>query len=215
MTPSYRLAFTADLHWGAHKNGDAATHLMLEFLRDSPPDALVLAGDIGATWHFADCLSLFADIPCRKALVHGNHDIWVESNDPRGNSLDVYKEYLPRVAAEHHFHYLDQRPLYLPEIDLAVVGSINWYDYSWSVDRLKELFPDWQERLRSKRFSRGRHNDARFVRWTLDDVRFTQDVVAQLEQHLWEAVVRAEKTIVVTHHPPFYGLKFPSDDEPE
>src|SRR5262249_12269088 len=155
-----------------------------DFLTASPPDVLVLAGDVGAAEHFAPCLALFADLPCRKALVPGNHDIWVTDDDVRGDSLQVYHEHLPRLAAEHGFHYLDHGPLFPPEADLALAGSINWYDYSWSLDVLKQEVPDWEERLRTKRFSRGRHNDARFVRWPLDDVRFTAEVVAALDRHL-------------------------------
>ena len=62
--------------------------------------------------------------------------------------------------------------------ELALVGSINWYDYSWSLEKLRECYPDELHRLESKRFTRGRHNDANFVRWPLDDVRFTASAVA-------------------------------------
>ena len=43
-------------------------------------------------------------------------------------------------------------------------------------ERLRELVPDYERRLRHKLFTRGRHNDARFIRWPLDDVRFTRQV---------------------------------------
>jgi predicted phosphohydrolase len=203
-----RLAFTADLHWGSRAEGDAATRLLAADLYADPPDVLVLAGDIGAGEHFAECLALFAGLPGRKALVPGNHDVWVRPEDPRGDSLDVYREHLPRLAAAHGFHYLDHGPLLLPDADLALVGSMNWYDYSWAPDG-PALFPDWEERLRGKRFTRGRHNDANFVRWPTDDVAFTRDVVAALERHLDEARRQAGHVLVVTHHPPFYGLSFP------
>jgi 3',5'-cyclic AMP phosphodiesterase CpdA len=203
-----RLAFTADLHWGSRAEGDAATRALAAELWADPPDVLVLAGDVGAGEHFAGCLALFAGLPGRKALVPGNHDVWVRPDDPRGDSLQVYRVYLPAVCAEHGFHYLDREPLLLPDADLALVGSMNWYDYSWAPDG-PALFPDWEERVRSKRFSRGRHNDANFVRWPLDDVAFTRDAVAALERDLDEARRRAGHVIVVTHHPPFYDLSFP------
>jgi 3',5'-cyclic AMP phosphodiesterase CpdA len=206
-----RLAITADLHWG-HRRGDEATLQLRDFLRDRPPDVLVLAGDVGTADYFGDCLALFDELPCRKALVPGNHDIWVEEDDPRGDSLQVYRDHLPLVSANHGFHYLDHGPLLLPEGDLALAGSINWYDYSWSVDRLRQLLPDWQERLRTKTFSRGRHNDGRFVRWPLDDVRFTAEVVAALDLQLNEALAQVSRAIIVTHHPPFDGLNFPPSD---
>lgn len=206
---SLRLAFTADLHWGPHPAGDAATRALVSFLTEEPPDVLVLAGDVGASRHFGPCLELFDRLPCRKALVPGNHDVWVESDDPRGDSLNVYRHVLPRLCAEHGFTYLDQAPLDLPEAGLSMVGSMNWYDYSWSLDELRSQVPDWEERLRVKRFSRGRHNDARFVRWSLDDVRFTAESVATLERQLQEALARAPAVIVVAHHPPLYGLNCP------
>jgi 3',5'-cyclic AMP phosphodiesterase CpdA len=209
-----RLAFTADLHWGSRAAGDAATRELVAALWEQPPDVLVLGGDVGASRHFGACLALFDGLPCRKALVPGNHDVWVNPQyDDRGDSLDVYRAHLPRVCAEHDFHYLDQAPLYLLESGLALVGSMNWYDYSWSLDRLRDRLPDWEERLRTKRFSRGRHNDANFVRWPLDDVQFTEQAVQQLELHLVEALRHASQSIVVTHHPPFYGLNFPERDD--
>jgi 3',5'-cyclic AMP phosphodiesterase CpdA len=208
-----RIAVTADLHWG-HRRGDEATLLLRDFLRGEPPDVLLIAGDIGAGDDFAPCLALFDDLECPKALVPGNHDIWVEDDDGRGDSLQVYHEYLPQVCTEHGFHYLDHGPFFLTETDLAVVGSINWYDYSWSLDQLRERLPDWEERLRTKTFRRGRHNDARFVRWPLDDGRFTAEVVATLDRHLKEALGQAAQAIVVTHHPPFLGLSFPTVGPP-
>ncbi len=212
MAVRVRLAVTADLHWGVRPRGDEATDLLVEHLRGDPPDLLLLAGDVGAGTDFAACLSRFADLPCRKALVPGNHDVWVREDDDRGDSLDVYREHLPRVSAAYGFHYLDAGPLLWPEAALAVVGTMNWYDYSWALDRLRELFPEDEGRLRTKRFTRGRHNDAVYVRWPFDDVGFTREAVAVLQRHLADAVVAAGRVIVVTHHPPFMGLNFPRSE---
>jgi 3',5'-cyclic AMP phosphodiesterase CpdA len=209
MGATLRLAFTADLHWGPDPRGNEATQLLADFLRRQPPDVLVLAGDVGAADHFGPCLALFDDLQCQKLLVPGNHDIWVNEDDPRGDSLQVYRHHLPGCCGEHDFHYLDNGPWFLPEADLALAGSINWYDYSWSLEALRRELPDWQYRLRTKTFSRGRHNDVRFVRWPLDDVLFTAEVVATLERHLEEALAQAGRVLVMTHHPPFYGLCFP------
>ncbi len=208
MTRPLKLAFTADLHWGIRPRGDDATLLLVDFLRRLAPDVLVLAGDIGAGDQFTPCLRLFADLRCLKALVPGNHDIWVEENDARGDSLTLYREWLPRESAANGFHYLDQAPLAV-DSGLALAGSMNWYDYSWALDALQQQTGDWQERLLDKRFTRGRHNDARFVRWPLDDVSFTEQTVAALQEQLGRATALAEQTIAVTHHPAFYGLSFP------
>jgi 3',5'-cyclic AMP phosphodiesterase CpdA len=208
MATDLRLAVTADLHWG-HRVGDEATRLLVDFLYAQPPDVLVLAGDVGAGEHFAACLALFDGLFCRKALVPGNHDIWVTEDDTRGDSLRVYEEVLPWHCGEHGFHYLDRGPLLLPEAGVALVGSINWYDYSWAIEELRRQAPDWEYRLRHKRFSRGRHNDARFVRWPLDDAAFTARTVETMERHLREALASVSQAVVIVHHPPFYGLNYP------
>jgi 3',5'-cyclic AMP phosphodiesterase CpdA len=209
-----RLAITADLHWGIRPAGDAATGAMLAFLQQQPPDVLVLAGDIGAGEHFDQCLELFRHLPCRKALVPGNHDIWVAADDARGDSLRVYRDYLSASAARNDFHYLDHGALFLPEAGLAIAGTMNWYDYSWSLDTLKQKYPDELDRLETKHFTRGRHNDANFVRWPLDDIQFTQQVTAAFADHLQTALQAFQHVLVVTHHPAFHGLSFPRPEQP-
>src|SRR5207244_9275413 len=139
MSGNLRIALTSDLHWGSRVTGDEATRRLREFLEKDPPDVLVLAGDVGTGRFFAGCLDLFADLPCRKAVVPGNHDIWVEPNDSRGDSLQVYQHHLRQLCAERSYTYLDEGPLILPEV--ALVGSINWYDYSWAVDELRRQIP--------------------------------------------------------------------------
>src|SRR6478672_1598526 len=147
-TQALQIAVTADLHWGPrHPDGAAATRRLAADLYHQPPDLFVLAGDVGAGEEFAACLRLFEHLPCKKALVPGNHDVWVRPHDPRGDSLAVYREYLPRIAAEYGFHYLDHGPLVLDDAGLAVVGSMNWYDYSWGRDRLPAVAADWENRL--------------------------------------------------------------------
>jgi len=210
-----RIAITADLHWGHNRLGDEATRAMIELLQAQAPDLLLLGGDQGTEDHFGECLERFGSFTCPKALVPGNHDIWVAENDARGDSLDLYQRHLPALCAAHGFHYLDQGPLYAPRNGLAVVGSINWYDYSWSLEQLRREVPDWQWRLRHKAFTRGRHNDGRFVRWALDDESFTRQVVGTLTQHLHAALQTVDRVVVLTHHPAWYGLNFPRRDPPQ
>jgi predicted phosphohydrolase len=187
---------------------------MLSDLYDHPPDLLILAGDIGAGDDFERCLALFADLPSRKALVPGNHDVWVAGADARGDSWHVFNEHLPKLSAQYGFHYLDHRPLILPDAGLAVVGTMNWYDYSWAIDDLPKFAADWEERLELMRFTRGSHNDRRFVRWPYTDASFTTHCVAAFERHLAEALQQVEKAIVVTHHPACLGVIYPPERPP-
>jgi 3',5'-cyclic AMP phosphodiesterase CpdA len=204
------LAVTADLHWG-HRRGQEEVQRLADFVRARPPDVFVIAGDLGSAEHFAGCLALFRDLPSRKVLVPGNHDLWVRRDDIERDSLLLYEQELPKTAAEHGFHYLDAEPLYFAEVDLALVGSVNWYDYTWGIEGLRRHFPAEEYRLKSKRFTRGRHNDANFVRWPTNDEQFTGRVVAAFERQLTEALVRAGRAIVFTHHPPFYDLTWERD----
>ncbi|WP_020468431.1 metallophosphoesterase family protein [Zavarzinella formosa] len=210
-----RFAVAADLHYGTrHTTGNRATEHIAEYLRANPPDVILLAGDVGAGEDFERCLALFDGIDCLKAVVPGNHDIWVRSSDPRGDSRRVYEEYLPRVSREHGFHFLDHGPLELPDSDVAVVGSINWYDYTWDHELLKQTAPDWEDRLKNKHFSRGVHNDLNFVKWDWDDLTFTTHVFETLTRHLESALAKYSKTLVVTHHPPLKGLLYPAPEPP-
>jgi hypothetical protein len=80
---------------------------------------------------------------------------------------------------------------------------------------LRQTAPeDWAERLRTKRFTRGMHNDAHFVRWPFDDRTFTDRVVGVLTADLETALKRVGRAIVVAHHPPLRGLLYPVQDPP-
>jgi predicted phosphodiesterase len=206
-----RIAVTADLHYGHNRLGDEATRLLRQKLDTERVDLVLLGGDLGTDEHFDTCLRLFADLPCPCAVVPGNHDLWVGENDARGDSLEVYQQHLPNLCSAQRMHYLDRGPLLFPDADFAVVGNINWYDYSWSIERLRAEVPDWEWHLRNKAFSRGRHNDGRFIRWPTDDIGFTRDVVATFHRHVKSALAKVKNAIVVTHHPALHGLSFPRD----
>src|SRR3982751_3422183 len=96
-----RIAITADLHFGHNRLGDEATQLLFQHLQIHPPDIPLLGGDIGTENHFDECLQLFAVLPSRKALVPGNHDVWVTSADARGDSWRVYTEHLPALCGRY------------------------------------------------------------------------------------------------------------------
>src|SRR4029079_3438550 len=212
---SLSIAVTADLHWGTrHESGRRATLDLVAHLAKNPPDVLILAGDVGAGEDFQRCLELFDPIPSKKALVPGNHDLWVNGHNGRGDSLAVFRAALPRLSREHGFVYLDQENLLLPGHDLAVVGTINWYDYSWSIAELPKYAEDWEDRLRAKRFFHGRHNDANFVRWPTDDAGFTRVVVAGFEKNLSAALGRVKDVVAVAHPPPVRGLNYPRTGPP-
>lgn len=211
---SLKLAITADLHWG-HRKGHDATLLLADRVRDLRPDVFLVAGDVGTGVMFEDCLRQFAGLHGHKLVIAGNHDLWVSDEAVGYDSLDLFDRLLPEAAARQGFQYLDRAPLVLKDADLAIVGCINWYDYTWSLEALRRLHPTEEHRLKSKRFSRGKHNDGNFVRWQLDDEKFTALVTQMLERNLITAEEQAGKLLVVTHHPPFQELGFPREGPAE
>jgi predicted phosphohydrolase len=207
-----RIALTADLHYGTrHESGRQATLQLASELTAAPPDLLILAGDIGAGADFGPCLDLFGELICLKVALPGNHDVWTTSTDTRGDSERVYRELLPAMCAERGFHYLDHGPLVLPDYDLAIVGGMNWYDYSWAVDELREKHAGEEWRFQKKVFSRGKHNDVNYVRWKYTDESFTQETLARLITDFDEALSKVSSLIVVAHHPPIQALNYPSE----
>jgi predicted phosphodiesterase len=122
-----RILVTADLHYNIARSQEPA-RLLARQTCDEGGDALVLVGDSAAAelGPLRQCLRLFADFPGRKFLVLGNHSLWCRGPE---DSLDRYHRVLPQTAAEEGFHLLDESPAVLG--DLALVGSVGWYDYSF------------------------------------------------------------------------------------
>lgn len=202
-----RLAVTADLHWGLSRKGATAARQLAERVVELAPDALVIAGDVGEGARFRACLSLFATLDCDRLVVPGNHDLWTD--DPAGDSRAIYERRLPSVAAEEGFHYLDQEPFLAPGGHAAVVGSINWYDYSFADPELEKEFPHARDLYAAKLFPRARHNDGRFVRLAMTDEEFTGRVVRKFQEQLAALPPGIEHVVAVQHHPPVRELFYP------
>ena len=63
------------------------------------------------------------------SFVAGNHELWTAGPD----SYQLYHEVLPRRIRELGWHWLESEPFITR--DLAIVGSIGWYDYSFAQTR--------------------------------------------------------------------------------
>ncbi|HTE20257.1 MAG TPA: metallophosphoesterase, partial [Armatimonadota bacterium] len=162
-----QLAVTADLHWGLSAEGDAATRELARCVEKLSPDVFAIAGDVGEGSDFGRGLSLFGTLSCGRLVIPGNHDLW--TRDPDQSSLALYEERLANIAAKHGFQYLDLQPYLSPNGSEAVVGSINWYDYSFADPELEQEYPDAQWMYERKLFPTGRHNDGRFIHFGMSD----------------------------------------------
>lgn len=203
-----RIAVTSDLHFGLSRRGDAATQALAAKVAELRPDLFAITGDVGEGEQWPRCLAVFGGLDCRRVVLPGNHDIWTRSPDPA--SLSLYADWLPRAAAELGFHYLDSAPLLWPASEEAVVGSINWYDYSFADPSVEEEFPGARELYEAKRFPNARHNDGVYVRLGMTDAEFTEQVVHRFQAQLAELPETVRRVIVLQHHPPVRELFYPS-----
>lgn len=203
-----RLAVTSDLHWGLNPAGDRATRDLAAQLEALAPDAFVISGDVGEGEWFRECLEQFGGVPGARLVVPGNHDLWTRT--PGESSLQRYHQVLPQEAASAGFHYLDHQPFLVEREGLAILGSINWYDYSFAAPEVEAEYPNAQEMYRAKLFPNGRHNDGRFVHLEQSDAEFTGEVVSRFAGQLAELPGEISQVIAVQHHPPVRELFYPT-----
>lgn len=204
-----KLAVTADLHFGMGPRGEAATRALARHVETLAPDAFAIAGDVGEGRFFGECLALFEGLACPRLVLPGNHDLWL-SDPAAGASLRRYDEELPETAAARGFQYLDHSPYLAAGGGEAVVGSINWYDYSFADPALEAEFPTARAMYARKLFPRGCHNDGRFVRLAMSDDAFTGRVVGRFRGQLESLPPAVERVVVIQHHPPVRELFYPS-----
>ena len=116
-----RVVVTSDLHYRP-----ALRPRYVELVRriaDARPDCLIVAGDVGHPLRlFRRGLELFADVPCRKLFVPGNHDLYRDEHDSR----TLWESILPDVACAAGFECLEDRAVRLGR--LGICGTMGWYD---------------------------------------------------------------------------------------
>ena len=126
-----RLIVTADLHYNHAKSRQSADDLIDQINR-AGGDVLIVAGDTASFDGDAleKCLSRF-QFPGPKLFVAGNHELWTH----RENSYENFHQHLPRRVRELGWQWLQNQPFVAGEI--AIVGSIGWYDYSFAQPSLE------------------------------------------------------------------------------
>lgn len=220
-----RILVTADLHYDIRRSRGPARRLARRVCALGA-DALVLAGDTaGADLQpHRDCLALFEGFGGRKFIVAGNHCLWCR---PEEDSLHRYESVLPAVAAEAGFDVLDHAPAVLG--DVALVGSVGWYDYSFRDESLGipmafyrakmapgaaaylgtygALLEAHRHVLTDAHMSLGvRWMDGEYVRLGVSDDDFLTALTEKLASHVAEASAKTERIVVVLHHLPFADL---------
>jgi predicted phosphodiesterase len=216
-----RLIATADLHYN-HPRSRGLADALIEEMNQAGGDVLLVVGDTAAADGDAleRCLSRFR-FAGPKLFVAGNHELWTSRDD----SHAIYTQELPRRVRSLGWHWLEAEPFVAG--DVAIVGSVGWYDYSFAqpglliprrfyerkispgaAGRFEEfaaLFRPDDDLAPSAREIVARWNDGRYVKLHRSDDAFLLELLETLKAQL-DAVASAGKVVAAVHHLPFREL---------
>lgn len=196
-----RLFFAGDLHLGMNLIGDAATKRLVAYLAREvrPGDVICLTGDLGV--RDADvltCFELFESLPCHKAFVLGNQDVWLFPEDGHVTS-DARMRFLHRKGQNRGFFPVHDEPLILS--DLAFVGSTAWYDETFRDPDLQAPTQAYIDQVWEIGSERSAWPDAAYVHWSWKMEETAERFLVQLKRQL-ESVRHLPQVVVLLHHLP-------------
>jgi 3',5'-cyclic AMP phosphodiesterase CpdA len=187
------IAVTSDLHLGL--TAPAKLQALRDQIAEQAPDLTVLAGDLGEPLRqFVACLRLFADLPGEMAVLAGNHDVWATGSK---KSQDLWERDLPAAVRDAGMIWLEEQSLQAG--DVAVAGSLAWYDYSAADPALASAYtPSFYAAVKPKI-----NNDGNYVDWPWTDVEFANRLGDGLMQRLDDLESRPDVMgiLAVTHAP--------------
>jgi predicted MPP superfamily phosphohydrolase len=189
-----RITVTSDIHFGITKPD--AVDALIKDISAMRPDAVAVAGDVGEPLqNFAAALDALRQLDVPVAIVLGNHDIW--NRNRQIPSRELWEVRLPEEIMKRGFAYLERETILID--DIAVAGSIAWYDYSAaSISNPCEI----EEFARRKGEFCG---DALFVDWPWDDLQFCRKIEGPFAERLNAAQRdRDVKSILVVTHSPIF-----------
>lgn len=220
-TGSMRIVLTADLHYNHAKSKPLADEV-IDRINTTGGDVLVVIGDTAVADgdSLERCLSRFTFAGPR-LFVAGNHELWTKSAD----SYAIFHEQLPRRVRELGWQWLETEPFVAG--DVAIVGSVGWYDYSFAAPELgiprrfyaakvspgaaenlgsyAQLFVEDEDILPIARQIIARWNDGKFVKLGRSDEEFLQEIIDRLSLQLMELSYKRQ-IIACVHHVPFREL---------
>jgi Icc-related predicted phosphoesterase len=216
-----RLLVTADLHYN-HARSRALAEEIIDQMNAAGGDVLLVVGDtaVGDGNALEQSLSRFR-FSRQKLFVAGNHELWTFGPD----SYELLTVSLPQRVEALGWQWLQAKPFVAG--DMAIVGSIGWYDYSFAVPSLQiprrfyehgvspgaaarlpefshlldgrdDLAPDAMQIV-------ARWNDAKFVRLHRTDEQFLEELMKTMRDQL-ESVGNAKHVVAAVHHVPFAQL---------
>lgn len=216
-----RVLITSDLHYNKPKSRLLADEL-IDRMNSAGGDVLLVVGDTAVDDGdaFEQCLGRFR-FKGPKLVVAGNHELWTRGPD----SYRLLKETWPRRAAAIGWQWIQELPFIAG--DVAIVGSVGWYDYSFAQPSLgiprrfyqHKISPGAAERFEEFRFlfdppddisphareTVARWNDGKFVKLGRSDEQFLAELNQQLDAQL-QTLRDKRQIIAAIHHLPFRQL---------
>ncbi len=215
-----KIAYSSDLHMDVSIHHPPIVRRMAEIMADAAPDVVILAGDVSNSLKIMESvLSYFSRIEATKLFVPGNHDLWFEPGAGFGEGSDSGEKYaslVPALCERMGFIDIGQGPFYVQNV--AFVGSIGWYDYSFADPRLKISKEEYQRGIYEEQL----WWDSKMISWCrfpradeegLSDEEICNGMVKKLDAHLSEAEKHVDRIVTVVHTCPFVEL-FPRSDPP-
>ena len=191
-----RLAVLSDIHIDSYPEPETLLQGVIDSLRESGADALILAGDLSSDYvRTLEALHRIDEaLPKGCIYVPGNHDIW-NQHHPGLSSWDIYHRLMAFPGN------LARGPREIGN-RWTVVGDMGWYDYTlgspeFSVeefDRMEHRGRVWQDRV--------------FAQWGAPTLavhrHFYTKIESQLNQLPWNRQI-----ILVTHVIPVADFSVP------
>jgi predicted phosphohydrolase len=208
-----KIACLSDLHVDVSPANRKIIPALVEELRASSPDALVLCGDVSPSQEeLARTLACFSTLPFPRYFVAGNHDLWVLAGTPAGmDSFQKYVNLIPSICEENGFVNLGSQGHRLGDVGFA--GVMGWFDFTFRNRKFDHLIS--MENYIQGRFRNLQWNDLRFTRWntfpgysdhvvdkrgTLDSLYLSDWMKACLRSQLIQLVGEGVRNIIVATH---------------
>ncbi|MHA2423272.1 MAG: metallophosphoesterase [Candidatus Thorarchaeota archaeon] len=203
-----RIAAISDIHIRSDGKDEEMIKAINRRVDEIAPDVFVIAGDISHEVSILEeTLTNLKRSDSNCLYVAGNHDVWFEEDKELG-SLDKYSQTIGEVCELAGFIHLPDNPLIMD--DIAIVGSMGWYDYSFKRETLD--IPD--ESYAEKHWRGSFWRDYYAIDWSYTDKEVTELFNSKLQYDLDTLPDHVSTVIYVSHHLPFKSLTLYRDQLP-
>ena len=200
-----RIAAISDVHI---RPDDRDKELIREIKRrveEISPDIFVIAGDISEKSDILQETLTALNLPdCTNLYVAGNHDVWFEESRGLG-SLEKYTRTIGDACRQSGFIHLPDNVHVVD--DIAFVGSIGWYDYSFKREDLEIPHENYVE----KEWKGAYWRDYYCIDWIYTDIEATELFNSKLKYDLETLPDQIQTIVSVSHHLPFKALTLYKD----